>query len=71
MRTVIHPDRTFFVYLMSNRSRTRSIGMTNNLSRHVYDHRHPQDDSFTARYHLTRPVYAESFSDVRDAIADE
>lgn len=64
-------ERTFFVYIMSNRSRTLYIGMTNNLSRRVYEHRHPKDDSFTARYHLTRLVYAETFSEVRDAIAYE
>ena len=66
---VSQPDRTFFVYIMSNRSRTLYIGMTNNLARRVYEHRHPTDDSFTARYHLTRLVYAEPFNEVLDAIA--
>lgn len=64
-------DRTYVVYIMSNRSRTLYIGMTNNLARRVYEHRHPQDDSFTARYHLTRLVHAEAFSNVLDAIAYE
>jgi putative endonuclease len=64
-------DRTYTVYIMSNRSRTLYIGMTNNLARRVYEHRHHQDDSFTARYHLTRLVYAEPFSEVLDAIAYE
>ena len=65
-----HNERTY-VYIMSNRSRTLYIGMTNNLVRRVYEHRHPQGDSFTGRYHLTRLVYAEPFSEVLDAIAYE
>lgn len=56
---------------MSNRSRTLYIGMTNNLVRRVYEHRYPQDDTFTARYHLTRLEYAETFNNVLDAIAYE
>jgi putative endonuclease len=71
MRIVSQTDRTYTVYIMSNRSRTLYIGMTNNLTRRVYEHRHPQDDNFTARYHLTRLVYAESFPNVLDAIAYE
>lgn len=71
MGIVSRSDRAFFVYIMSNRSRTLYIGMTNNLARRVYEHRHPTDDSFTARYHLTRLVYAETFSNVRDAVAYE
>ena len=71
MRTVSQSDRTYFVYIMSNRSRTLYIGMTNNLARRVSEHRHPQDDTFTARYHLTRLVYAETFNNVLDAIAYE
>ena len=66
-----HADRQFFVYIMSNRSRTLYIGMTNNLVRRVYEHLHPQGDSFTARYHLTRLIYAESFNNVLDAITYE
>jgi putative endonuclease len=68
---VSHNERTYTVYIMSNRSRTLYIGMTNNLVRRVYEHRHPQGDSFTGRYHLTRLVYAEPFSEVLDAIAYE
>ena len=71
MPTMSQSERTFFVYIMSNRSRTLYIGMTNHLARRVHEHRHPQDDSFTARYHLTRLVYAAPFSEVRDAIAYE
>jgi putative endonuclease len=71
MRIVSQTDRTYTVYIMSNRSRTLYIGMTNNLARRVYEHRHPVDDTFTARYHLTRLVYVETFSDVLDAIAYE
>ena len=71
MRIVSQTDRTYAVYIMSNRSRTLYIGMTNNLARRVYEHRPPQDDSFNARHHLTRLVYVENSRNVLDAIAYE
>ena len=63
--------RQYYVYIMTNRSRTLYTGVTNNLERRVYEHKHKMGSKFTCKYNITRLVYYESFSDVRDAIARE
>ena len=64
-------DRTYWVYIMTNRSGTLYIGMTNNLMRRVQDHRQGRIEGFTATYKITRLIYAEPHAEVRDAIARE
>jgi len=61
----------YYVYIMTNNSGTLYVGVTNNLERRVYEHKHGINDGFTKTYSLTRLVYFESTSDVREAIARE
>ena len=61
----------YYVYIMTNNSGTLYVGVTNNLERRVYEHKHGTNDGFTKRYVLTRLVYYESSPDVREAIARE
>jgi len=63
--------RTYFVYILANRSRTLYIGVTNDIHRRVLDHRLGTASGFTRRYMIRRLVYAESTTDVRAAIARE
>jgi putative endonuclease len=61
-----------FVYIMSNkRDGTLYIGVTNDLSRRVHEHREQYQKGFTARYGLHQLVYYESFDDIRVAIQRE
>jgi putative endonuclease len=59
----------------SGRAATLYVGVTNDLERRVYEHKHPPSRqpsrSFTARYGITRLVYYEDHSDMREAIARE
>jgi len=64
-------ERRYFVYFMTNPSRTLYTGITNNLRRRVRDHKEKRVDGFTARYNISRLVYFESFIDVRNAIDRE
>jgi putative endonuclease len=41
------------------------------LERRVFEHRHHLIPGFTSRYRIDRLLYAEPFSEVRDAIARE
>ena len=61
----------YYVYIMTNNSGTLYVGVTNDLERRVYEHRHRTSDGFTKRYSLTRLVYYESTRDVRAAIQCE
>lgn len=63
--------RFFFTYIMSNKSMTLYIGVTNNLARRVADHKNGVGSRFTAQYHFDRLVYFEQTTYVREAIARE
>jgi putative endonuclease len=64
-------DYQFWVYILSSRSRTLYIGMTNSLRKRVMEHRTQTPGSFTAKYKITRLVYCEQFQYVNNAIARE
>src|SRR5687767_9904916 len=64
------PMKQYYVYIMSNVTRTLYIGMTNNLERRVHQHK-KLTKGFTSRYGLTWLVYYAETNDVREAIARE
>ena len=61
----------YYVYMMASLSRRLYVGITNDLLRRVYEHRHKLHDGFTARYSIDRLVYLEHVTDVNAAIARE
>ncbi len=63
--------RAYSVYIMASRSRVLYTGVTNDLARRVDEHKRSLTPGFTSTYHVTRLVYFEEFTDVRDAIARE
>jgi len=63
--------REYFVYIMSNVSRTLYIGMTNNLERRVWQHKERSIPGFTRKYNLTMLVYLESYPEPRVAFERE
>lgn len=57
---------------MTNYNKTTLyIGVTNNLVRRVYEHKHKLVDGFTKRYNLTILVYYEVFDNIENAIIQE
>ena len=62
---------SYYVYIMTNRSGTLYVGITNNLIRRVYEHKNKLIDGFTKKYNINRLVYFEETSDVYSAIARE
>ena len=63
--------KQYYVYIMTNKSRTFYVGMTNDLARRVYQHQQKLIGGFTKRYNITMLVYYESTTDVRIAIERE
>jgi putative endonuclease len=63
--------RQYYVYIMTNRSRTLYTGVTNNLMRRVYEHKNKLTDGFTKKYNITKLVYYESTPEITSAIARE
>ena len=63
----------YYVYILSNNFNTLVYtGVTRDLVRRVYEHKHHLDpDSYTAKYNIHKLVYFESTSDVKAAIERE
>ena len=61
----------YYVYIMSNKSRTLYTGVTNNLEHRVAQHKAGTFAGFTAKYNVTQLVYFDEFTNVNDAIAAE
>jgi putative endonuclease len=61
----------YFVYLLASRSRVLYVGVTNDLERRVFEHKHKLVRGFTAKYDVDRLLYFESTSNVLAAIARE
>ena len=64
-------SRDYFVYIMTNKSWTLYIGITNDLLRRIQEHKDKLVKGFTKTYKLSRLVYYEIYSDVSDAIKRE
>jgi len=61
----------YFVYLLASRSRVLYVGVTNDLERRVFEHKHKLVRGFSAKYDVDRLLYFESTSNVLAAIARE
>ena len=64
-------DKTYYVYIMSNQSRTLYIGITSNIQKRAWQHKCHQIEGFTRRYNVGALVYVEMFNDVSTAISRE
>ena len=65
-------QKYYYVYILaSSQNGTLYIGVTNDLSRRVYEHKHHIIPGFTDKYNVDRLVYYERFDDIRDAIRHE
>lgn len=64
-------QKTYYVYIMANRTLMLYIGVTNSLEARVNQHKEKASRGYTSRYNMKRLVYFEQFNDIRDAIARE
>ena len=64
---------SYYVYILTNtNNRVLYTGMTNDLVRRMYEHKHHLDkSSFTAQYNVDKLVYFEETSSNRAAIERE
>lgn len=64
--------KTYYVYILTNKSYTLYTGVTNDLNRRTLEHQlKERKNSFTAKYNINKLVYFEEFSNPEDAIAAE
>ena len=63
--------RYYFIYILTNQSKTLYVGMTDDLKRRLHEHRKKVFDGFTAKYNVTQLVYYETNPYLSETIARE
>ncbi|MBL7987524.1 MAG: GIY-YIG nuclease family protein [Chlorobi bacterium] len=64
--------RSYYVYILASKKYgTLYVGMTNDLIRRIYQHKHDIIEGFTAKYKTHLLVYFEQGNDVRAIIERE
>jgi putative endonuclease len=63
--------RSYYVYILANRSRMLFIGVTNDLQRRLHEHRQKLVPGFTQKYNLSQLVYYETTPNISAAIQRE
>lgn len=62
----------YYLYILTNKKNgTLYVGVTNNLERRMFEHKHKLVEGFTKKYRLDRLIYFEVFQYVNDAIKRE
>jgi len=65
-------DEQYYVYVLTNKAnKVLYIGVTNNLTRRIFEHNNKLVEGFTKKYNLTKLVYYETTADVGTAIGRE
>jgi putative endonuclease len=65
-------DHNYFVYLLTNwNNKVLYVGVTNDLTRRIYEHSNKLINGFTKKYNLNKLVYFEKYSDINQAITRE
>ena len=63
--------KQYYVYIMTNRSKTLYTGVTSDLQRRVYEHKQGLGGAFTKKYLTTRLIFYEDTNDVQIALLRE
>jgi putative endonuclease len=64
--------KSSYVYIITNRKNgTLYIGVTNDLVRRLYEHKHKLVEGYSKKYGLDKLVFFEQFINITDAIAAE
>lgn len=62
----------YYIYILANWTNSVIyIGVTNNLSRRLFEHKNKLLDGFTKKYNLDKLVYFETYNDINEAILKE
>jgi len=70
--TVQSMSNTYYVYILSNKKNgTLYVGVTSNLEKRVYEHKHNLVDGLTSKYSVHELVYFEETENVQIALTRE
>ncbi len=60
----------YYVYILTNKSNTLYVGVTNNIDRRIHEHS-TKTNHFTSKYNINKLIYYQEFNQVLDAINAE
>ena len=63
--------KQYYIYILTNKSNTLYIGITNDLIRRLYEHKNKLVAGFTKKYNIDRLIYYEVFDSPEAAIQRE
>ncbi len=63
--------KNYYAYILASKRFVLYIGVTNDLQRRIYEHKHGIFPGFTKKYNIDRLIYYEMFDDINQAIARE
>ena len=63
--------KRYYLYILTNRSGTLYIGVTNNIERRSFEHGIAVGASFTKKYNIDQLIYVEEYGNVTQAIERE
>ena len=65
-------NKQFYIYILTNKNNNvLYIGVTNGLSRRIFEHKNKLVDGFTKKYNVSKLVFYEIAHDARSAIKRE
>jgi putative endonuclease len=65
-------NKHYYVYILTNKSNhVLYIGVTNDLSRRMFEHKNKLVEGFTKKYNLVKLIYYEETDEVESAINRE
>jgi len=61
----------YYIYILTNKSNTLYVGVTNNIQKRLYEHKNKLINGFTKKYNLNKLIYFETYQNINDAIKRE
>ena len=63
--------KSYYVYILANNGKMLYTGVTSNLEKRVYEHKHHLVNGYSKKYNINKLVYFEETKDVHAAIERE
>ncbi|MFZ1517306.1 MAG: GIY-YIG nuclease family protein [Ignavibacteriaceae bacterium] len=64
--------KNYCIYILTNKNNSvLYVGVTNNLTRRIWEHKSKLIEGFTKKYNIDKLIYFESFDNPKDAIKRE
>lgn len=63
--------KNYFFYILSSKSKVLYVGMSDDISRRIFEHKKELVEGFTKRYNVNKLVYYESHPELKTAVKRE